>query len=151
MQRKLDQLLHFLSRMSGQVAPFAMPVLATSLIRSQKRRLKGVGVTQALVERMSPVASTGGFATAGLGIGCVETSQHAAVATLAPTELRGSAFGLLAAVRSFGNMLASTIVGVLWSAFSPTAAFLYLAIGAVVALLVLIRRMLCSPSPTAHR
>ena len=81
----------------------------------------------------------GGFVAAGVGIGCVETSQHTAVASLAPTDLRGSAFGLLAAVQSFGNIVASAIAGALWSAFSPTTAFVYLAIWALVALLVLVR------------
>jgi MFS family permease len=37
---------------------------------------------------------------AGVAIGCVETAEHAAVASLAPVELRGSAFGLLATARS---------------------------------------------------
>jgi MFS family permease len=44
------------------------------------------------------------FLAAGVAIGCVETAEHAAVAALAPVELRGSAFGLLAAVQSFGNL-----------------------------------------------
>ena len=35
------------------------------------------------------------FVLAGFGIACAETSQHAAVAAHAPTEVRGSAFGLL--------------------------------------------------------
>jgi MFS family permease len=39
------------------------------------------------------------LAAAGVAIGCVETAEHAAVAVLAPVELRGSAFGLLAAVQ----------------------------------------------------
>src|SRR6266567_83029 len=47
-----------------------------------------------------------GFTAAGVAIGCVETSQHAAVAALAPAEMRGSAFGFLAAVQSFGNIIA---------------------------------------------
>jgi MFS family permease len=47
------------------------------------------------------------FVAAGVGIGGVETAEHAAVAALAPLELRGSAFGLLAAVQSFGNLAAS--------------------------------------------
>ncbi len=68
------------------------------------------------------------FIVAGLAIGYIETCEHAAVATLAPTNLRGSAFGLLATVQSFGNIGASAIAGVLWSAFSPTVAFVYLAI-----------------------
>ena len=66
------------------------------------------------------------FVAAGVAIGCVETAEHAAVAALAPVELRGSAFGLLAAVQSFGNLAASAIAGLLWTAVSPRAAFGYL-------------------------
>lgn len=66
------------------------------------------------------------FLLAGIGIGAVETAQHAAVAGLAPTDLRGSAFGLLATVQSLGNLAASTVAGILWTAVSPTAAFTYL-------------------------
>jgi predicted MFS family arabinose efflux permease len=39
----------------------------------------------------------------------------------------GSAFGLLAAVQSFGNLAASAIAGLLWTAASPAVAFGYLA------------------------
>ncbi|WP_328690176.1 MFS transporter [Streptomyces phaeochromogenes] len=66
------------------------------------------------------------FVLAGVGIGAVETAQHSAVAALAPTDLRGSAFGLLATVQSLGNLAASTVAGVLWTVFSPTVAFAYL-------------------------
>ena len=65
------------------------------------------------------------FVLAGVGIGCVETAEHAAVASAALTHLRGSAFGLLAAVQSFGNLAASGIAGLIWTAVSPTAAFFY--------------------------
>jgi hypothetical protein len=65
------------------------------------------------------------FALAGVGIGCVETAEHAAVATEALTHLRGSAFGLLAAVQSFGNLAASGVAGLIWTTVSPTAAFFY--------------------------
>ena len=67
-----------------------------------------------------------GFVLAGIGIGCVETAEHAAVA-VAPTEIRGSAFGLLAAVQSFGNLAASGVAGLIWTLISPSAAFVYLA------------------------
>ena len=63
------------------------------------------------------------FAVAGIGIGCVETAEHAAVATLAPRDIRGSAFGLLAATQSVGNLLASAVAGALYAAVSPAAAF----------------------------
>jgi MFS family permease len=67
------------------------------------------------------------FAAAGIGIGLAETAQSAAVASLAPPGVRGSAFGALAAVQSFGNLAASAVAGGLWTLVSPRAAFLYLA------------------------
>jgi MFS family permease len=75
------------------------------------------------------------FIAAGVAIGCVETAEHAAVAALAPTEIRGSAFGLLAAVQSIGNFAASAIAGILWTAASPTVAFGYLVAWMVLALI----------------
>lgn len=80
-----------------------------------------------------------GFVLAGVAIGCVETAEHAAVATLAPEALRGSAFGLLAAVQSFGNLAASAVAGVLWTFVSPEAAFTYAAAWMVIALGLLVR------------
>jgi MFS family permease len=74
------------------------------------------------------------FILAGVGIGAVETAQHSAVAALAPKDLRGSAFGLLATVQSLGNLAASTVSGILWTTLSPTAAFTYLAAWMVLAL-----------------
>jgi MFS family permease len=67
------------------------------------------------------------FVLAGIGKGGVETAQSAAVATLAPTDLRGSAFGALATIQSFANLAASAIAGGLWTLVSPRSAFLYLA------------------------
>lgn len=74
------------------------------------------------------------FILAGVGIGAVETAQHSAVAALAPKDLRGSAFGMLATVQSLGNLAASAVAGVLWTALSPTWAFAYLTIWMVLAL-----------------
>ena len=73
------------------------------------------------------------FVAAGVAIGCVETAEHAAVATLAPEEARGSAFGVLAALQSFGNLAASAVAGVLWTVVSPRLAFAYAAAWMVVA------------------
>lgn len=67
------------------------------------------------------------FVLAGIGIGCVETAEHAAVAVAAPAHIRGSAFGLLAAVQSFGNLAASVAAGLIWTLVSPEAAFVYIA------------------------
>ncbi len=89
------------------------------------------------------------FAAAGVGIGLVETAEHAAVATFAPDVIRGSAFGFLAAVQSFGNLVASAVVGVLYTVASPTVAFVYAAAVMVVALGVILgtsRRAAPTPS-----
>ncbi|MDN5748250.1 MAG: MFS transporter, partial [Pseudonocardia sp.] len=77
------------------------------------------------------------FALAGVGIGCAETAEHAAVAAFAAEEIRGSAFGLLATVQAVGNVAASVVAGLLYTFASPTAAFGYLAAWMVIALAVL--------------
>jgi MFS family permease len=77
------------------------------------------------------------FALAGVGIGCTETAEHAAVAAFAPEEIRGSAFGLLATVQAVGNVAASVAAGVLYTFASPAVAFGYLAVWMVIALVVL--------------
>jgi MFS family permease len=76
----------------------------------------------------------GAFVLAGVGIGCVETAEHATVASLAPERYRGSAFGLLAAIQSFGNLAASGVAGLLWTVLSPQVAFVYLAVWMAIAL-----------------
>jgi MFS family permease len=74
------------------------------------------------------------FLAAGVAIVCAETAEHAAVANLAPEGLRGSAFGLLAALQSAGNLAASAIAGVLWTLVSPAPAFVYAAAWMLLAL-----------------
>jgi MFS family permease len=49
-------------------------------------------------------------------------------------RLRGSAFGLLAAIQSLGNLAASGVAGLLWTWASPRVAFGYLAGWMVLAL-----------------
>lgn len=67
------------------------------------------------------------FVLAGVGIGAAETAEHAAVATHAPLDVRGSAFGVLAGIQSVGNLAAGCIAGILWTRLSPSCAFAYLA------------------------
>jgi MFS family permease len=82
-------------------------------------------------------ALAGCFILAGVGIGAAETAESAAVARLAPETLRGSAFGLLAAIQAVANLAASVIAGLLWTAISPTAAFVYVAAWMALALVAL--------------
>jgi MFS family permease len=74
------------------------------------------------------------FLLAGVGIGLVETAENAAVAALAPAQARGSAFGVLAATQGFGQLVASSLAGLLWTAVSPMVAFGYLALLALLAI-----------------
>jgi MFS family permease len=67
------------------------------------------------------------FVAAGITIGTVETAEHGAVAEAAPEEVRGSAFGFLAAIQSFGNLAASGVAGLLWTLVSPFTAFMFAA------------------------
>lgn len=82
----------------------------------------------------NPVALAPAFVLAGLGIGCAETAESAAVATLAPATLRGSAFGLLATAQTIANLLASAVAGILWTSVSPTVAFVFLASAMTIAI-----------------
>jgi MFS family permease len=67
------------------------------------------------------------FALAGCGIGLAETAESALVARLLPDRLRGSGFGLLGGVQSFGDFASSAAVGLLYAAVSPAAGFAYAA------------------------
>lgn len=77
------------------------------------------------------------FTLAGIGIGCAETAEQTAIAAIAPLNLRGSAFGLLATVQAGGNLAASVIAGLLYTIASPTVAFTYLAAWMLIALATL--------------
>jgi hypothetical protein len=48
--------------------------------------------------------------------------------------VRGSTFGVLAAIQGFGQLVASALAGLLWSGVSPTVAFGYLALFALLAI-----------------
>jgi MFS family permease len=104
----------------------------------------GLGVAAFLVAYVS-LAATGpsipllasAFVLAGVGIGAVETAEHHAIAARAPEEVRGSAFGVLAAMQSLGNFAASAIAGLLWSIWSPAAAFGWAAAWMALSLLLL--------------
>ncbi len=91
----------------------------------------------------------GCFILAGIGIGCAETAETAAVAQLAPEQLRGSAFGLLAALQAVGNLAASAIAGILWTAISPAAAFVYVAAWMLLAVAGLLLTGLANRGATA--
>lgn len=125
--------------------------------RTDATRVLAIGVAAFAIAYLGFSHDTSSWATllpwfvlAGIGIGCAETAEHAAVATHAPTDLRGSAFGLLAGVQSLGNLAASAIAGLIWTALSPSWAFAYLAAWMFIAFIGLVAaRQADQPAPEA--
>jgi MFS family permease len=74
------------------------------------------------------------FVVAGSGIGLAETAESTLFAQAVPEQLRGSGFGLLGAVQSGGALASSAGVGLIWSVFSPSVAFVYAACWMVLSL-----------------
>jgi MFS family permease len=69
-----------------------------------------------------------GFAAAGAGIGLAEPTQSAVISQLLPDRLRGSGFGVLGAVQATGDVVATVVVGLLYTVASPLVAFGYAAV-----------------------
>ena len=86
------------------------------------------------------------FLLAGSGIGLAETAESSLVARLLPDRLRGSGFGLLGGVQSLGDFASSAAVGVLWSAVSPLAGFVYAAAWMAIAAIAAVRTSAMSDS-----
>jgi len=63
------------------------------------------------------------FALAGTFNGVVEALQDSITAEIVPAAQHGMAYGTLAAVNAVGDFASSMVVGVLWTAVSPSAAF----------------------------
>jgi MFS family permease len=69
------------------------------------------------------------LAMSGLYIGVEEALESAMTADLVPdSTLRGTAFGVLGAVNGLGDLVASLVVGLLWTAYGPPAACYYAAV-----------------------
>jgi MFS family permease len=63
------------------------------------------------------------FVVGGFYIAVQDALEKAIAAELLPDELRGTGYGALATVNGIGDFVSSTLVGVLWTAVSPTAGF----------------------------
>ena len=65
------------------------------------------------------------FILAGAGYALQQSLERAIAADLTPIEVRSTGFGVLAAANGVGDLVSSAIVGTLWTAISPRAAFAY--------------------------
>ncbi|MGC1107819.1 MAG: MFS transporter [Candidatus Acidiferrales bacterium] len=65
------------------------------------------------------------FALAGVHTALQQSLEKSISAELLGSEIRGTGFGVLAAVNGAGDFASSIIVGALWSAVAPAAGFIY--------------------------
>lgn len=70
----------------------------------------------------------GVFALAGCCVGGQDALERAIAADYVEEQSRGTGYGLLASVNGFGDLVASLVVGLVWTAVSPAAAFGYAAL-----------------------
>jgi len=68
------------------------------------------------------------FALAGIYIAVVDSMERALAADLLPLERRGTGYGALATVNSFGDLTSSIVVGLLWTHVSVASGFWYAAV-----------------------
>ncbi|MFH2043771.1 MAG: MFS transporter [Pseudomonadota bacterium] len=91
-----------------------------------------------LAAAKSPLTAFVGAALWGLHMGLTQGLFTKLVADTAPSELRGTAFGVFNLVGGSSLLLASVIAGSIWNAFGAPAAFLTGAVFAMLALLGLL-------------
>ncbi len=79
------------------------------------------------------------FALAGTFVGVNEALEDSIAAELVSPEQHGMAFGTMAAVNAVGDFGSSLLIGLLWSAYSPTAGFAVAGVLFLAGLVLLLR------------
>jgi MFS family permease len=89
------------------------------------------------------------FAVAGLVLAFEDTLEGAITAKAVDPAARGTAYGVLAATNGVGDLVSSSLVGLLWTAFSPELAFGVAALLCLAGTLVLGVAQLARPTDSA--
>ncbi len=77
----------------------------------------------------------------GVSVGTVKALEKAHAATLLPEDIRGTGMGVLQALDGVGDLISSSLVGMLWSFYSPAVGLGYAAVMSGLAMgMMLIRR-----------
>ena len=108
---------------------FPIGVLAD---RVGKKRLLAFGYLLTGIAAAGFIFNTGNlaylgifFVLAGIAIGITDALEGAVAADMLPENLRGTGYGTLATVNGIGDFASSSVVGLLWTAISPTVGFGY--------------------------
>ena len=78
------------------------------------------------------------FCAMGLAYAIVDGLQRAVAADLLHHEIRGTGYGILAAITGVGNLCSSIVVGFLWTNIDPFVGFAYAAIMCVIGSFLLV-------------
>jgi len=79
------------------------------------------------------------FMLGGMFIAIEDSLERALAADMLPREIRGTGFGVLAAVNGVGDFASSVMVGFLWASFSPAGGFLYAGALSLVGMTLMLR------------
>lgn len=90
------------------------------------------------------------FGVAGLYIAIVDAMERALAADLLPLSQRGTGYGALTTVNSFGDLLSSIVVGLLWSRVSAGAGFAYAAVLTLLGAVALLAMSFRGPASQAR-
>lgn len=103
--------------------------------RTSKKTLRGIGYAIFAVMCVgflfvgaSIIGLVALFGLAGIYIAIVDSMERALAADLLPLDRRGTGYGALATVNSFGDLTSSIVVGFLWTYMSVAAGFWYAAV-----------------------
>src|SRR5271154_208263 len=77
------------------------------------------------------------FGLAGIHDAIQQSVEKSLAAEILPGKIRGSGFGVLAAVNGIGDLISSVIVGVLWTSVSANAGFIYAGVFALLGALLI--------------
>ena len=77
------------------------------------------------------------FIAVGLQLAFTDTAEAALAAELLPKKVTGTGFGVLQFVDGIGDLLSSSIVGILWVALSPQAGLFYSAVISIMAAVII--------------
>lgn len=118
--------------------------------RMSRRTLLALGLVAliaadlVLAAALTPLTVFGGVALWGLHMGLTQGLLATLVAATAPSELRGTAFGLFNLTTGVVLLPASVVAGLLWSRLGPSATFLG---GATFAAVAMAGLVLVNPDP----
>jgi len=143
---ELGALLYLVRNVVYAGASFPIGVLGD---RMDKRKLLAAGYAVGVFTALGTAAAfawnrpglgtlSALFVMAGLYIAAEDSLEGSIPPELTPPEARGTTYGVMGTVNGFGDLVASALVGTLWTAVSPAAAFMcagvIMSLGAIVVL-----------------